>query len=150
MIGYAHALKTEALAGLGELIKESPKATGARGIGKKPKSAGPGVTRTQPPTLAEQGVNKKTANLARKIASLSDADRKAVAGRKKTLAAVSREKTARDRKKRISLPDAKFRVVYADPAMEVQRLGRRWVGSGRGRSEEVSGYVDRRAMRAKH
>ena len=29
--GYAHALRTEALAGLGELLKKAPKRAGARG-----------------------------------------------------------------------------------------------------------------------
>ena len=73
MIGYAHALRVEALAGLGDLIKKMPKATGARGIGKS-ESAGPDGTRTQPPTLADQGVDKKTANVARKLAALSDTE----------------------------------------------------------------------------
>jgi len=115
VIGYAHALKIEALAGLGELLKKAPKAKGTD-RGGRPKIDGsrkvPSIT---PPTLAEQGVNKKTANLARKLAALSDTERNAVAARDKTLAAVTREKAAKVRETRISLPDAKYRVIYADP-----------------------------------
>ena len=68
-----------------------------------------------PPTLADMGVGKKTSALAQKLAGLSDTERNAVAARDKTLAAVTREKTAKVRAKRISLPDAKYRVIYADP-----------------------------------
>jgi len=115
VIGYAHALKIEALAGLGELLKKAPKAKGTD-RGGRPKIDGsrkvPSIT---PPTLAEQGVNKKTANLARKLAALSDTERNAVAARDKTLAAVTREKTAKVRAQRLVLPDAKYRVLYVDP-----------------------------------
>ena len=38
-----------------------------------------------------------------------------MAARDKTLAAVTREKAAKVRETRISLPDAKYRVIYADP-----------------------------------
>ena len=118
VIGYAHALKIEALAGIGALIKQAPKAPSARGRpgpgrGKRGSKVNPRLN--SPPTLAEQGVDKKTANVARKLAALSDAERNAVAARDKTLAQVTREQTAKVREKRLSLPDAKYRVVYADP-----------------------------------
>ena len=67
VIGYAHALRIEALAGLGALIKASPKHPGARGRkggGTRGSRKDPRVD--LPPTLPEQGVDKKTANLARK------------------------------------------------------------------------------------
>jgi hypothetical protein len=65
--------------------------------------------------LAEQGVGKELANKARKMAGLTTTEVNAVVSRDKTLAAVTREKTAKVREKRLSLPDAKYRVVYADP-----------------------------------
>ncbi len=77
-------------------MKQAPKATGTRG---QLRPAGPGRgkktsgTATDPPvsntpTLADQGVDKKTANLARQLAALSDAERNTVAAGDKTLAAV--------------------------------------------------------------
>jgi N6-adenosine-specific RNA methylase IME4 len=115
VIGYAHALKVEALAGLGELLKKQPKATGTRGQLK-----GRGViggASTEPPiaTLADLGIDKKTSSLAQRLAALSDVERNAIASRDKTLAEVTRTKTAASRAVRLSLPDAKYRIVYADP-----------------------------------
>ena len=88
VIGRAHELKIEALARLGVLIERAPKATGTRGQLKGRTSSG-GSRRDPPeettPTLAEQGVDKKTVNLARKLAALTDTERNAVASRDKTL-----------------------------------------------------------------
>ena len=68
---------------LGALIEQAPKAKGARGqlrgrgvIGGSP--VDPPITT---PTLAEQGVDKKTANVARKLAALSDTELNAVVDR---------------------------------------------------------------------
>ena len=114
-IGYCHELKIEALAGLGELLKKTPKRTTqhSRGGGSKGSKREP--LPDAPPTLAEMGVDKKTSSLAQRLAALSGTERNAVASGDKTLAAVQREKTAAVRKKRLALPDAKYRVVYADP-----------------------------------
>ena len=73
------------------------------------------------PTLAEQGVDKKTANLARKLSGLSGTERNAVAARDKTLAQVTREKTAAVREKKVAelgerlarLPAPRQRAVWA-------------------------------------
>ena len=116
VIGQAHALKIEALAGLGALIKKAPKAKGTDRGGRRAKLDGSRkLPSNSPATLAEQGVDKKTANVARKLAALSDTEMAAVAARDKTLAKVTREQTAKGRETRLSLPDAKYRVVYADP-----------------------------------
>jgi N6-adenosine-specific RNA methylase IME4 len=61
------------------------------------------------------GIDRKTSSLAQRLASLSDVERNAIASRDKTLAEVSRTKTAEARSVRLSLPDAKYRIVYADP-----------------------------------
>ena len=66
VIGHAHMLKIEALAGLGEAMKVAPKAPSARGRkggGTRGSKKDPQVN--TPPTLEDQGVDKKTANLAR-------------------------------------------------------------------------------------
>ena len=120
VIGHAHALKVEALAGLGALIEQTPKAKGTRGAIKGSRKGTSGGSPQNPPdqtvpTLAEMGIGKKTAHLARKLSALSDVERDAVASREKTLAEVMRTKTAAARAVRLSLPDAKYRVIYADP-----------------------------------
>ena len=111
-IGFAHQVKIEALARLGEIMEATPRATG----GKRPKGSHGEKGRIsgsysdplmKPATLAEQGVDKKTAHLARRLSALSDVDLNAVAARDKTLAAVTRETTARALDVRLALPDAK-------------------------------------------
>jgi hypothetical protein len=117
---HGFAIKTEALALLGDLIKTGPKAEGTRGQLKGQIEKGPGGSRkvlpgpAVAPTLASQGVDKRTANTARKLAELEPAELNAVIARDKTLAKVTRESKAVELHERIALPDAKFRVVYAD------------------------------------
>ena len=110
-LGFAHQLKIETLGRLGELMEQEPKATGARGqlVGRE-SSGGAKVTRqkTAIKTLEEQGITKSVAKLARKLAALRPTELNAVAARDKTLAAVTREKTAKARAKRIALPDARI------------------------------------------
>ena len=78
-IGYAHALKIEALAGLGDLMKQAPKNLGAQGRkGGRTRGSRKDPQVDAPPTLLEEGVDKKAANLARKLAALSDTERNAV------------------------------------------------------------------------
>ena len=59
MIGYAHAVKIDALAGLGKLLDQTPLRAGSRGVGNS------GVPKVNPtsPTLAEMGIDKKTSSL---------------------------------------------------------------------------------------
>lgn len=64
-IGYAHAIKVEALRRLGEMLKDSPRNEGAKGIGT---SAVPKENRT--PTLNDLGIDKKTSSIAQKMADL--------------------------------------------------------------------------------
>lgn len=70
-IGLAHRLKVEALARLGKLLEAMPKATGAEGIGKS-KSAVPERYRTQAPTYAALGLDRKTAMVAQQLAGLPE------------------------------------------------------------------------------
>ena len=114
---HAFAIKTEAERGLGVAMAASEKAPGIRGV------AGPGrgkrgIVKTRVssvPSYVEQGIGKALANKARRMAALTWAEVNAVVSRDKTLAQVTREKTATVRVKRLSLPDAKYRVIYADP-----------------------------------
>jgi len=81
VIGYAYAVKIDALAGLGKLLEETPLPSGTHYRG----GGGSGTSRepllNAPPTLAEMGIDKKTSSLAQRLASLSDAERNAVARR---------------------------------------------------------------------
>lgn len=66
-IGRAHSLKIDALRKLGELLKETPKATAFLGGSKKE------PTRNDAPTLKELGLDKKTSSIAQKLAELPEA-----------------------------------------------------------------------------
>ena len=61
-VGYAHAIKIEALAQLGTMLKGMTKNVGAKGIGT---SAVPKGNHT--PTYADLGVDKKTAMVAQRL-----------------------------------------------------------------------------------
>lgn len=112
VIGYAHSIKIHALAQLGALIEAAPKATGTRGqLAGGSRKIPPAVA----PSLADLGINKKIADIARVLAALSEADQEAIAARTKTVAAAKRERTHAAIRRKIQLPDAKYRVVYADP-----------------------------------
>lgn len=81
VIGFAHALKCDALACLGDLLKAMPKAKGTRGQlrGDVPKGARVGGTHVEQPTatLAELGIDRKTSALARHLADLPEKTRTA-------------------------------------------------------------------------
>lgn len=116
VIGYAYAIKTRALGRLGDLLKQIEKATGGTHGGR------PGKLGTKrepsfaaPATLKKLGVSKKVASIAQQLAGLPAVTREAIAQREKTLAAVRRERKAIEVRRAVSLPDAKYRVLYADP-----------------------------------
>jgi N6-adenosine-specific RNA methylase IME4 len=120
VIGFAHTIKTRALGRLGELLKDLDKAKGTRLAGREPGSnKGIGGTKQEPPTntptYAELGIDKKTASVAQQLASLPASTREAIAQRETTIAKVRRETRAVELRKAVSLPDAKYRVLYADP-----------------------------------
>ena len=83
VIGYAYAVKIDALAGLGKLLEQTPKAKGSRGRGPGRGKGGAVVEPpfNEPPTLADMGIDKKTSSLAQRLASLSEVERNAVARR---------------------------------------------------------------------
>jgi hypothetical protein len=88
-INYAHAIKGGALARLGRLLKEMPKATG----GDAQRTRFNKVTEsTPPPTLADIGIDKKTSMIAQQIAALPKETRQERDG-KRLSAAMQRTKT---------------------------------------------------------
>lgn len=90
-IGYAHEIKTYALAKLGEMLRAVPKATGGE-YGGKSRIDG---TRAEPsnpkPTLADLGIDKKVSSLAQQIAALPMEKVEAIAKRVQSITDVQRE-----------------------------------------------------------
>jgi len=133
VIGHAHALKIHALAGLGELMEQAPKATGTKGQ-LKGRGVSGGVRTTPPektfPTLEEQGVDKATAKVARKLAALTDSERNAIAARDKTLAEIQTIKVREQRVERVQslsvAPNVEtlepVPVLYADPPWRYEHV----------------------------
>jgi N6-adenosine-specific RNA methylase IME4 len=112
VIGFAHLIKTRALGRLGELLDAMPKNQGA--VKGKTGSKGKPVLDTAP-TLADLGIDKKTSMVAQQLAALPEETREAIAQREETLAQARRKKRADEIRTTVSLPDAKYRVLYADP-----------------------------------
>jgi len=94
---YAHEIKIYALAKLGELLRDMPKATGTRGQLKGDVVSG---TRLAPPTksvadtYADLGLSKKTAAIAQQLAALPTVIRDAIAKQETTLAQAKRAEMA--------------------------------------------------------
>jgi len=74
-IKYATSIKVEALAQLGRMLKETPRATGGQPYQK---STGNQQEPVETPTLADMGLDKRTSKLAQDIANLPDKQIEAV------------------------------------------------------------------------
>ena len=109
-IAYAHTIKIRALAKLGKLLSSLPRAKGGRPCQET--SDEPEHVRT---TLADIGVSRKLSSIAQQLAAQPPEIREAIAQRETTIAQVRREQRAKDVQRVVSLPDAKYRVLYADP-----------------------------------
>jgi len=116
-IGYAHEIKVYALRKLGEMLKLTAKNKGAKG--SIVTSSGQEQVRDNTPTLADHGLNgaegRKVSMLAQQIADLPLDKLEAVAKRVQSITQVQRESRAEAIQKKVSLPNAKYRVIYADP-----------------------------------
>jgi N6-adenosine-specific RNA methylase IME4 len=134
LIDDATDIRLRAELRLGEMIAAQKEtvglATGAAGIGRSA-SAVPEEYRTQPPTLAEAGIDKKLSARAQKLASLlpeefaqrlASAKKEAVASIEMPFAARAAEKKQRRAEREVelgakitALPTRKFGVILADP-----------------------------------
>ena len=83
-IGYAHALRIDALTRLGEMLAQAPKQAGARGTGANQYRGGVPVENPTP-TLRDHGIDKKTSMVAQRLAKLPPKEREAVRERHVTL-----------------------------------------------------------------
>jgi len=115
-IGFAHRLKIDALARLGELLAVMPKATGGQPYqGRSTDTTSEPVDNT--PTLAELGITKKVSSVAQQLAALPLYLREEVAEQEKTVAEALRMQKAEEVAKmpRPPWPEGRYRVLYADP-----------------------------------
>jgi hypothetical protein len=84
VIGYAHAIRIEALARLGELLKTLEKAKNTSGLRRGP--VGSSAVPTGVETLKDLGISKKVSHIAQRLAELPVAEREAIKRRESTLA----------------------------------------------------------------
>jgi N6-adenosine-specific RNA methylase IME4 len=108
VIGYAHTIKMRALTRLGELIEAAQEVGAIAKRGKPAKSS-------EAELLRNLQISRKTSMVAKQLASLPHETREAIAQRETTIAQARRERKAVEIRKVVSLPDAKYRVIYADP-----------------------------------
>ena len=125
-IKYATAIKVEALAQLGRMLKETKRNKGAAGIGINQYTTEVSYQNgTAPPTLMELGLDKKTSKLAQDIAELPEKELEKVKEGVVTLAKAQRKardtEIANDRARMAEhgskiIPSEKWRVEVADIA----------------------------------
>lgn len=72
-IGQATSVKVEAMRKLGEILRETPKASGTAGVGRpKIGDTKKALPKSEAPTLADLGLTAKESAVAQKLASLTD------------------------------------------------------------------------------
>jgi len=144
-IGYAHEIKTEALAQLGVLLSVMEKQSGGRGLkgGGRNRGSEKEPQLNAPPTLSDLGIDKKTSMIAQQLAALDVETRGEIAKRETTLQDVRREQKEEKREKRREentqrievcddprTLDAQFATIVMDPPWDwgdegdVDQLGR--------------------------
>lgn len=113
---YARGIRYSAEIKLGEILKETPKATGGERGGRASLDGTREEPSNPPPTLAELGISKKLSSEAQRLADLPD-DAKLALGRGEIKPSVAlRDQKRSTLSQRIAaLPPGKFRVIYADP-----------------------------------
>lgn len=107
-IGYAHEIKIYALRKLGEMIKAG-KESGQIQAPHRPDKC------SQAEQLSDIGISRKTSALAQKLSGLEADQVSSIAKRDQSITQVLRKETAERIRCEVSLPNAKYRVIYADP-----------------------------------
>lgn len=113
-IRYAQEIKIEALRQLGNMLKESPKATGGQPYHSTPtQKEGVDII----PTYKELGLDYKTSSLAQQVADLSDEEIEKVK-EGVTLASIIKENRRakiKEKARKVNPPEGKYRIILADP-----------------------------------
>jgi len=115
VVGRAVALQFDAEKRLGEMLKGTPKNKGTRAAGGNVSGGTVVVPPDATPTLAEIGIDKKTSARAQKLDSLPDDVYEKVRSGDLSVTQATRAQKAQAIARAVSLPDAKYRVIYADP-----------------------------------
>lgn len=110
-INHATSIKFLAERKMGQMLKETPRASGGQPYRKSTGAEREPVE----PTLSEIGLTKKESSRAQMLASLPEEKFEEVRTGQKPLLAVKREIRLGKASKETTLPDGKFRVIYADP-----------------------------------
>jgi N6-adenosine-specific RNA methylase IME4 len=110
---YATSIKIEALAQLGRMLRETPRAKGGQPY--QYNSTGTNLVLVEP-TLADMGLDKRTSKLAQDIASLPEIQKERLKNGEESIGKAMRVER---RKNRIEttpvMPDGKYNLIYADP-----------------------------------
>jgi len=125
VIGYAHRLKIHALARLGELLRELPKATGKAGPGRGKAGRPSGPAFTPAATLTDLGITKNTSAVAQQLAALPPSLREQIAQQEVSLTKVLRERkqsATRDERHTRPLPAGLFKLLYVDPPWRYEHV----------------------------
>jgi N6-adenosine-specific RNA methylase IME4 len=135
VIAQAHALKIEALARLGELLRDMRQA-GELSEGGRPRQETNSPRELVLPTNAELGIDARTSMVAQQLAALPAEARAAVAARETSITAALREhRINQTRQARPAPIEGCYRVIYADPPWEYGNSGVINDGDGYGRAE---------------
>jgi len=115
-IGYAHAIKIEAMRRLGEMLKETPKRGPEHSTGGGSKGSRREPLPNAPPTLADFGLTKKVSMISQKLADLPKEQFDQVReGTSSVMKAIREVENAKKRDNAPPMIDGKYRVIYADP-----------------------------------
>lgn len=115
-IDYAHEIKTYALCKLGEMLRNTDRARGTVLAGRDSFGcANAEQPKDDAPTLADLGIDRKTSATAQKMAALAPEQQAAIAKQETSITKALRAEKAAEIAREVSLPNAKYRVIYADP-----------------------------------
>jgi len=110
-IGYAHEIKIYALSKLGGMLKGTERAEGGQPYQLSTRTESEQVA----PTLTDLSITRKISSLAQKLSCLEPDQVDSIARREQSITQVLRQEKAEQIRREVSLPDAKYRVIYADP-----------------------------------
>lgn len=101
---------------MGEMLAQTERAKGTDKAGRTSKLDGSReLPSNPPPTLTDLGITKRESSHAQKLASQPADKQEQIIEGKRSLTQIQREQKAIEISKKVSLPDAKYRVIYADP-----------------------------------
>jgi len=115
-IQYCRSYALEAERKMGEMLKKTPSSTGRPGPGRGKKGVpASNALLDSGPTAGELGLTRKQRSEAEELSEMEQGIFEEIKSGKKSKTKARRERKAREIAKKVSLPDAKYRLIYADP-----------------------------------